>query len=132
MNIEEAIYSKLTGDAGVSALVSTRVYPNVVPQDIAMPAVAYQRISTVRDMAHDGPLGIAHARFQFTISASSYSSARNVANAIRAAVDGVSGTWGGEGGVVIEASWVENEVDGYNQAGEEQVVRMDVLVIHQE
>ena len=68
MNIEEALYSKLTGDAGVAALVSTRIYPNVVPQDIALPAVAYQRISTVRDMAHDGPTGVAHARFQFTVS----------------------------------------------------------------
>jgi hypothetical protein len=132
MNIEEALYSKLTGDAGVAALVVARIYPNVVPQDIAMPAVAYQRISTVRDMAHDGPTGVAHARFQFTISASTYSSARNVANAIRVALDGFSGLMGGVGGVTVEAVFVENDFDGYNQAGGEQVVRMDALVIHQE
>ena len=128
MNIEEALYSKLVSDAGVS----TRIYPNVVPQDIALPAVAYQRISTVRDMAHDGPLGIAHVRFQLTISAASYTSARAVANAIRTALDGFSGLMGGVGGVTVEASFVENDSDGYNQAGGEQVVRLDVLIIHQE
>jgi len=128
VNIEEALYSKLVSDAGVS----TRIYPNVVPQDIALPAVAYQRISTVRDMAHDGPLGIAHVRFQLTISAASYTSARAVANAIRTALDGFSGLMGGVGGVTVEASFVENDSDGYNQAGGEQVVRLDVLIIHQE
>ena len=128
MNIEEALYSKLVSDAGVS----TRIYPNVVPQDIALPAVAFQRISTVRDMAHDGPLGIAHVRFQLTISAASYTSARVVANAIRTALDGFSGLMGGASGVTVEASFVENDSDGYNQAGGEQVVRLDVLIIHQE
>ena len=132
MNIEEALYSCLTSDAGVAALVSTRIYPNVVPQDIALPAVAYQRISTTRVMAHDGPTGVANARFQFTVSASTYSSARNVANAIRTALDGFSGLMGGQSGVKVEAVFVENDFDGYNQAGGEQVVRLDAVVIHQE
>jgi hypothetical protein len=132
MNIEEALYSKLTGDAGVAALVVARIYPNVVPQDIAMPAVAYQRISTTRVMAHDGPTGVASARFQFTVSGSTYSSARNVVNAIRTALDGFSGLMGGTNGVIVEAIFVENDFDGYNQAGGEQVIRLDALVIHQE
>ena len=132
MNIEEALYNKLSTTSGVTTICSTRIYPNVIPQDAAMPAVAYQRISTVRDMAHDGPTGMAHARFQFTCSAALYSTARSLANAIRVALDGFSGTMGGAGGVAVEASFVENDSDGYNQAGGEYVVRLDVRIIHHE
>ena len=39
---------------------------------------------------------------------------------------------GGSSGVKVEASFVENDFDGYNQAGGEQVVRMDAIIIHQE
>jgi hypothetical protein len=132
MNIEEALYSKLSTTSGVMTICSTRIYPNVIPQDAAMPALAYQRISTVRYMAHDGPTGVAQARFQFTCSAALYSTARSLANAIRVALDGFSGLMGGTNGVVVEAVFVENDFDGYNQAGGEQIVRLDVLVMHQE
>lgn len=45
---ESDLYSDLVGDAGVGALVGTRVYPNVLPEDVTLPAIAYRTVSAVR------------------------------------------------------------------------------------
>lgn len=131
LTLEESIYAKLSTTSGVTALVSTRIYPDVIPQDIAMPAVAYQRITAVREMAHDGPSGLASVRVQFTIAAASYSSAKAIAAVIRTTLDGFSGTMG-SGGCTVEGAFVENDYDGYNQEGGEYVVRVDVMFLFKE
>ncbi len=46
MTPEESLYAALTGSAGVTALVASRIYPDAVPQDINLPAVAFTRTST--------------------------------------------------------------------------------------
>ena len=61
MAIEAGLYAHLVGSAGVTALVATRVYPLLVPQDATLPAIAYQRISGPRDHTHDGPSGVTPA-----------------------------------------------------------------------
>lgn len=127
MVIEEAIFDHLTGDAGVAALVGTRIYPTVIPQDAALPACAYQRISGPRDLAHDGPTGQALARIQFTCTATSYGAVKGLANAIREALDGFSGTMGSPSGAVVHVAMVDNEIDGYNQQTGLQTVRLDVI-----
>jgi len=132
MNIEEALYLHLIAEAGVSALVGTRIYPNVAPQEIAKPNLAYQRISATREMYHAGPAGLAEARFQFTCTAGTYRSAKAVINALRQALDGYSGMMGGADGVEVEGAFVETDFDGYNQESSDQVIRLDVMILHQE
>ncbi|MGR8921869.1 MAG: tail completion protein gp17 [Gammaproteobacteria bacterium] len=46
MSAESDIYDDLSGAAAVTALVSTRIYPDVRPQDDALPAIVYLREST--------------------------------------------------------------------------------------
>ena len=41
MTIEASIYSFLTSDPGVSAIVGDRVFPGPLPQDIDTPAITY-------------------------------------------------------------------------------------------
>ncbi len=130
MNIEEALYSHLTNDAGVSALVGNRVYPLMAPQDAALPHLVYQRISSPRLRSHGGPSGLAHPRFQITATAGSYSAARSLANAVRASLDGFRGTMGG--GVSVGASFLDNEADGYQDVADTYTVRLDVILWHQE
>lgn len=43
MSAETSIYSTLSGAAGVTAIVSTRIYPDFVSQEIALPAIVTQR-----------------------------------------------------------------------------------------
>jgi hypothetical protein len=46
--IDDAMYSYLSTYAGLVALVSKRIYPIVMPLNVTLPAVSYQRISTER------------------------------------------------------------------------------------
>lgn len=111
MAIESALYSLVTGNAAVKNLISTRFYPNAIPQNAELPAAAYQVISTERDYNHGGQSSIATPRLQITVEAASYGSAIAVCAAIRACLSGYKGT---VGEVKIGGIYLENEYDGYN------------------
>jgi len=127
MELEEAIYSQLVGNGTVAGLVSTRIYPLVIPQDIALPAIAYQRISGGRELAHDGEVGFAEARMQFTCQGDSYNSAKAVRKAVRLALAGFNGVMGGGSGVKVQGVRTENEMDGWGMAAETWTVRLDMV-----
>lgn len=46
MSAETELYSVLSGAAGVTALVGTRIYPDVVPVQKDLPAIAFMRSET--------------------------------------------------------------------------------------
>lgn len=129
MTIEAGIFAHLIGNAGVVALVGTRIYPLLVPQDAEMPALAYQRISGPRDHAHDGASGLALARIQLTFVAASYDGAKSLAAAVRAAMDGFSGMMGE---VMVNACLLDNEIDHWAMGHEAPVVRHDYRIWYQE
>src|SRR4030067_1656130 len=125
MPIESALYSRLTAVSGVTALVSTRIYPNAIPQNISLPAIAYQIISTDRNYRHAGQSNMALPRIQITVEAASYSSAVAVCAAIRAALSGYKGT---VGTVVIGGIFLETEYEGYNMDTDTTVPRPDSAI----
>jgi len=45
MSAESTLYSILSTAAGVTALVSTRIYPDLVPEEKATPYIGYERVS---------------------------------------------------------------------------------------
>ena len=98
--IEDAIYSLLSSDGPLSALVGTRIDPLLVPQGVAMPAVSYEQLPSRRDDTLGGPTGLVQSQWEFTCWSDLYSQARAVADALRQAVAGFSGT---VVGVVIQA-----------------------------
>lgn len=129
MTIEAGIYAYLIANSGVFALVGTRIYPQVIPQDAEMPAMAYQRISGPRDHSHSGPSGLVVARMQLTCMAASYDGAKALGEAVRAAMDGYSGTMGT---VTVDACLLDNEIDSFAAVFEKPVVRYDYLIWYQE
>jgi len=92
MAVEEALYSRLTSDVAVSALVGSRVYNTRLPQGPTLPCVTYTRVSTVADMAHDGPVGYELARYQIDAYATTFETIRSLADAVRNCLNGYSGT----------------------------------------
>lgn len=132
MLIEEALYGELSTDSGVAALASTRGYPLVIPQDATLPAWAYQRIYGPRVLTHEGPSGLAKARIQITAIAATYDGAKDLAAAIRAALDGFAGMLGGTGGVAVKYCHVDNEFDGFGQVTGIETVRLDVDFLYVE
>lgn len=96
MLIEEGIYSYLSGYAGLTALVSTRIYPLENPQNVTLPAVCYQLISTPQapGYTHQGPSNLLMPRFQFDCYAGTSLACRQIAAQVRAAMDGYEGLMG--------------------------------------
>jgi hypothetical protein len=131
MAVEEALYTLLTGNAGVSALVSTRIYPLTIPQNVHLPAIACQVITTEREYSHDGQSPTAGPYIQLTIQAkgtgttSAYDQAKAIAAAVRAALSGFRGTVGSD---EIGGIFLENEYDGYNLDSDSAVVRQDYRI----
>lgn len=127
--LEEAVYSRLSTSVAVAALVSTRIYPQKIPQEAALPAVAYARISALRVKAHAAPTGLARARMQVMCVARSYSDVKVLATAVRKSMEGVMGT---VGGLVIQGSWLETDADEYGDAEGLYSVRQDFMVWYRE
>lgn len=132
MEIEEALFKHLKSFAGLFALVSSRIYPMVMPQKTTMPTVTFQRISTPREYAHDGYSGLAHPLFQISCWAEKYSIVRAVAKQVRLALQAYVGTMGGVGGVEVQASFQENERDFYDSEAGLYHVPVDFRIWHKE
>lgn len=106
--IEEGLYTKLSGTAGITALVGSRIYSTRLPQGATLPAITFQRISTTRDIHHGGPVQGAEAFFQISCWAATPKAGKEIAAAVRAAVHGVHGTWGTD---TVMASKLVNELE---------------------
>ncbi|HUX17239.1 MAG TPA: DUF3168 domain-containing protein [Phycisphaerae bacterium] len=134
MPAEKAIFSILTADGALAALVDDRVFPLQRRQGTALPAVVYQQISGPR--AHDltGPIGWVESRYQITCWAATYTGAGDVADAVREAIDGNSGT---TASVDIDHIFVVDEGDmpslaAGNQQLEMYGKRLDIEVVFRE
>jgi hypothetical protein len=97
---EAALVSLLVTGAGnpVAALIGTRAYPLVLPQNPAVPAIRYQRISTTRGPYRalgTGRAEYAKPRFQLDCYATTAAGAKALADAVRIALDGFAGTVAG-------------------------------------
>lgn len=84
--IDKALFSRLSANATLSALVGARIYPLRLPQNPDLPAVTYQQISGVRESALSEDVGLAHGTFQFDTWALEWTDAREVADAVLGAL----------------------------------------------
>ncbi len=87
-NANTALYEELTRNAGVAALVGTRIYPRMIPQDAALPAIAYMLISNSPDYTQSGHSGLWPSRYQIICTAATHDGAHALAEAVRQALDG--------------------------------------------
>lgn len=130
--VEIGLVSYLKAYAGLTALVSTRVYPFMIPQGATLPCVTYQRIDTPRYLAHGdaGATGtLARPRFQLNAWAATLSEAMAVAYQLRAALNGKTGSIGtSPNAVTVRAILVDNEMQDYEPETELFRVITDYLV----
>lgn len=101
--LEEALYVRLTGDAAVTAIVGTAVYPQAAPQNLEPPFITYARVSAERLRSFDGPSGLARPRMQVDCWAAGYRQARQLADATRRALDGWRSPADGVPGAMLES-----------------------------
>lgn len=87
MIVEAGLRLLILGDATVATLLGDRAYPVVLPQAPTLPAVTYQRIGGgIRVGSHAGDSGLTQARIQLDCWASSYLAAKELAAAVRRAL----------------------------------------------
>ena len=115
MLIEQALYTYLSTYAGLTALIGTRIYPNTIPQNGTLPAVAYTKVSGYRYHSLGGDTGEASPVYQFSVFGSSYSSVKAVTEKIRDALQNYTGLMGGASGVTVKAVLMMSQSDGYDQ-----------------
>lgn len=112
--VEERIIAKLLAASGVTALVSTRVYPVARPQGSTLPAVTLQRIDGAPLLTDEGDSGLENPRIQLDCWGTTYASAKAAARAVIAALNAFDGTLTGVNIPLIE---LEAERDMPRESG---------------
>ena len=128
-SIDTALYTRLTGFAGLRALIATRVYPPPTPQNGPYPLVTLTLISAVRIYAMGDQTPLVDSRWQIDVWASSSETARAVAEQVRLALSHYHGT---SDTVVIDLVLMENEQKFYDSEAELHRVIQDYIVSYRE
>lgn len=115
MRIEQGLFAYLSTATAITSLVSTRIYPLVVPQDTSLPAITYQQTANNTDHhSLTGTLrsdGCPRASIQLDVYATTYAACKEIADAVRTTLDGFRGMMGT---VAVRGCYKRGEVD-YNE-----------------
>ncbi len=96
MTIETALFSHLSVQAGITALVSTRVYATVPPSDPTYPFITFQIFSDVPEHDMSGAVGLTQVKVQIDAWAFLVAEQQAIAEAVRNELDGFRGALGTE------------------------------------
>jgi hypothetical protein len=88
MTIRDLVKNYLLADSTVGSLISTRLYPNLLPQKVTYPAAVITAVDIVRPPTLRKVAGLAKARIQLDVYAqpASGQSSRAVADQVGAAI----------------------------------------------
>jgi len=100
MNLDEALYARLSTYAGLIALTSTRIYPMELPQTPTLPAITYYRVNAPTEHVMGETTSSAErATYRIQCWGETMTSARAVEAQVIAALDAFAGLLGGATGV---------------------------------
>jgi len=138
-DIGTAVRGFLAANAGVAAVVASRIYPDVLPQGYSVAtggALTYTVIDTIHDHLINGLSGIARSRIEFAAFAGTRAGANAIAEAVRAS--GLVGTVGVVGGIFIESVMLDSGIQTLDERptdGTQEhryITVFDYLIAHQE
>lgn len=127
--IEDAVGARLAAASGLTSLTSTRIYALHLPQRPTLPAVTFRKVSGVRVHAMSADPGVAHPRFQVDSWGKTYEAAKDVQVQVNTALSRWRGT---QSGVTILASFLENEIDIYEDETGDYHAISDFVIWHRE
>ena len=109
---EQVLKHRIETTPVLARLLGFRTYPSLAPMSAALPFVTYQRTLIERNQTLDLPVGVPRVSVEMATYAITYEEAREVADALRAALDG----WSGNAyGVEVKHVALETERDGFVQ-----------------
>ncbi len=107
MTIESAIYNELSTTAEITAVVSTRIYPQVAPESAAYPFITFLVVSEVPEHHMGGAAPLTRVMMQFDVWAETHAERVDIAEVLRNALDGFRGDMGTEN-LDIQSCFLEN------------------------
>lgn len=129
MSIEATLYSKLSGHAGIAALVATRIYPNIKVQDATMPCLSYRRVSSTRYNAMSVDAQVVKARFQIDVWGDTYDDVAALRDQVRNALQ----RWrSSTPGAVVQDTFIITETDLFEDNDREHHIAIDVEINYDE
>ncbi len=112
--IEEGLHAWLAADPAVAVLVvegkTARIYPFNLPQGAKLPALTYNKISSVSDRHLTGRSGLARARVQVDCYGETPAAVKELKEAVRLSLDHRDGPAASE---TIRAAFLDTERDLY-------------------
>lgn len=107
--IEDLIYSRLSGFAGLAALVDDRIYPGEAPQNVATPYIVYRLVTdeTPQPQQVIGQTDLIRGRYQFD----AFAPKRDAANAVRLQIRQALKRWATAGPPVVQVAFALTSVD---------------------
>ena len=133
--LEEAIYTRLSGFAGLTALVGTRIYPDDRPHGALLPAVVFGLVTEIRHSALGTDTPIVRATYQFSCFAGGPGVDNgslvsvNVKRQVQLALQRFRGT---VAGVVIQDCFLQNAVALRELEIDVNHIAVDVEIIYEE
>ena len=86
MTMESDLRAFVIADADVTALIGSRMYPQRLPQGLAMPAIRYTHIATTSEIHLNGVMGEARTTMQLDCYSESYEEMVDLAEKVRVAL----------------------------------------------
>lgn len=102
--LETRVFLVLTSDVTIKNRVNTRIYPVVMPQEVVLPAISYQRVSSSPENTLEGFTNLENADVVVNSWARNYDEAKVLAAEVHAAMDAAR----------LFRCVLTNELDGYD------------------
>lgn len=112
--VDDALRTLVLADAGMSALIGERMYPDVLPQGATFPAIRFFEVSLTPLYQHDGDANLDTSRYQFDCYAANRPAAKDVAMVLRTILGGLKKVY--RDGVNFQAGFLVNSLSGYDDA----------------
>jgi galactose-1-phosphate uridylyltransferase len=97
-DFQQGLYAYLSTNATITALISTRLYPDILPQDVTYPAVVFRQIGNNDDDGLQAASTLLRPIYEFEAQAQDgddpYAAARQVIRAITSVLQDYAGAMG--------------------------------------
>ncbi len=133
MILEAAIYAILAAAAGVTTIVGARIYPNLMPEGAAYPALTYFTVSADEEHTLDRASGLVHQRIQVDAWGNDYTTVKTLMKQVRSALEAAYGIVQTPlGNLDINGILRDNERDLYEDKTRTHHCAGDFLVLYNE
>lgn len=124
----KSIYSLLSGAAGVTNIVSTRIFPSRIPQIKDFPAISYHQIANVPSETKDDVSRFDREDFDINLWSKDYSQINSLAKEVRAALDRKSIN---AQGITVDQIVFVREIDDYSDPAEiyKKILQFKFIII---